>query len=217
MGTNRLHWPETPMLPTIRLKDKAERRLKGGHLWVYSNEVDTAATPLKGLGAGAEAVIETSAGKPLGRAVVSPEQLICARLYTRDASQPLDASFIVHRLKIALSARELWYPEQCYRWVYGDSDSLPGLVIDRFMDVVVVQISSAAMEERRQDILDAINKVVKPACIVLKNNGKLRAVEKRSRKQAKKKIQAPQLKSRPPSAKNGTPKGNNKKKRQTNK
>merc|ERR1712000_723262 len=155
MGTNRLHWPETPMLPTIRLKDKAERRLKGGHLWVYSNEVDTAATPLKGLGAGAEAVIETSAGKPLGRAVVSPEQLICARLYTRDASQPLDASFIVHRLKIALSARELWYPEQCYRWVYGDSDSLPGLVIDRFMDVVVVQISSAAMEERRQDILDA--------------------------------------------------------------
>ncbi|MAK89646.1 MAG: RlmI/RlmK family 23S rRNA methyltransferase [Oceanospirillaceae bacterium] len=165
------------MLPTIRLKDKAERRLKGGHLWVYSNEVDTAATPLKGLSTGAEAVIETSTGKALGRAVVSPEQLICARLYTRDASQPLDASFIVHRLKIALSARELWYPEQCYRWVYGDSDSLPGLVIDRFMDVVVVQISSAAMEERRQDILDAINKVVKPACIVLKNDGKLRAVE----------------------------------------
>ena len=165
------------MLPTIRLKEKAERRLKGGHLWVYSNEVDIQSTPLKGLPAGSEAVIETSAGKALGRAVLSPEQLICARLYSRDGKQPLDASFIVHRLKIALSSRELWYPDQCYRWVYGDSDSLPGLVIDRFMDVVVVQISSAAMEARRQDIIDAINKVAKPSCIVLKNDGKLRAVE----------------------------------------
>lgn len=165
------------MLISLRLKNKAERRLKGGHLWVYSNEVDTAQTPLKGLQAGQEVIIEAASGKVLGRAIVSPEQLICARLISRDSKQPLDASLIVHRLKVALSSRELWYPHQCYRWVYGDSDGLPGLVIDRFGDVVVIQISNMAMELRRQDIVDAVMKVVKPATIVLKNDGKLRAVE----------------------------------------
>lgn len=165
------------MLTSLRLKNKAERRLKGGHLWVYSNEVDTAQTPLKGLQAGQEVVIEAANGKALGRAIVSPEQLICARLISRDSKQPLDASLIVHRLKVALSSRELWYPHQCYRWVYGDSDGLPGLVVDRFGDVVVVQISNMAMELRRQEIVDAIAKVAKPRTIVLKNDGKLRAVE----------------------------------------
>lgn len=165
------------MLPTLRLKAKAERRLKGGHLWVYSNEVDTALTPLKSVQAGDEVIIEAAGGKPLGVAVASPEQLICARLFSRDSKARLDASQIVHRLKIALSSRELWYPHQCYRWVYGDSDGLPGLVVDRFGATVVVQISSVAMELRRQDIVDAIAKVVKPDCIVLKNDGKLRAVE----------------------------------------
>ena len=165
------------MLTSLRLKNKAERRLKGGHLWVYSNEVDIAQTPLKGLQAGQEVVIEAANGKALGRAIVSPEQLICARLISRDSKQPLDASLIVHRLKVALSSRELWYPHQCYRWVYGDSDGLPGLVVDRFGDVVVVQISNMAMELRRQDIVDAIVKVAKPRTIVLKNDGKLRAVE----------------------------------------
>ena len=165
------------MRPILRLNPKAERRLKGGHLWVYSNEVDVAATPLKGLVAGSEVVVESSAGKALGAAVVSPEQLICARLFSRDANAMLDQSMLVHRLQVAQSGRELWYPHQCYRWVYGDSDGLPGLVIDRFGGVVVIQISSVAMEERRQAIIDAVNKVAKPHCIVLKNDGKLRAVE----------------------------------------
>lgn len=165
------------MLATLRLKNKAERRLKGGHLWVYSNEVDIQQTPLKGMQAGQEVIIEAANGKALGMAIVSPEQLICARIISRDSKQQLDASLIVHRLKIAMSGRELWYPYQCYRWVYGDSDGLPGLVIDRFGDVVVIQISNMAMELRRQDIIDAVIKVAKPATVVLKNDGKLRAVE----------------------------------------
>ena len=165
------------MLPTLRLKAKAERRLKGGHLWVYSNEVDIAITPLKNMTAGSEVVVEAANGKALGVAVVSPEQLICARLFSRDSKQTLDVSLMVHRLQVAQSGRELWYPQSCYRWVFGDSDGLPGLVIDRFGDVVVIQISSVAMELRRQAIIDAVNKVAKPQCIVLKNDGKLRAVE----------------------------------------
>ncbi|WP_221793116.1 class I SAM-dependent rRNA methyltransferase [Oceanobacter mangrovi] len=164
-------------LSTIRLKAKCERRLKSGHLWVYSNEVDIAQTPLKQLTAGQQVVVEAANGKALGTAVVSPEQLICARLISRDSSQLLDSSLIVHRLKVAMGGREAWYPHSCYRWVYGDSDGLPGLVVDRFGAIVVVQISSVLMETLKQEIVDAILKVAKPDCVVLKNDGKLRAVE----------------------------------------
>lgn len=164
-------------MQTLRLKANAERRLKAGHQWVYSNEVDIEATPLKGLQNGAEVVVEMANGKALGVAVVSPEQLICARLFSRDSSAKLDQSMLVHRLQVAQSGRELWYPQQCYRWAYGDSDGLPGLVIDRFGEVVVVQISSMAMELRKEAIVAAILKVAKPSCIVLKNDGKVRAQE----------------------------------------
>ena len=165
------------MHPVLRLNANSERRLKGGHLWVYSNEVDTNASPLKNYEPGMQVVVEAANGKALGTAVMSPEQLICARLISRNPKQFLDASLMVHRLKVALSTRDLWYPHQCYRWVYGDSDGLPGGVIDRFGDVVVVQISSVAMEQRIDDLLDAINKVAKPRVIVLKNDGKLRETE----------------------------------------
>lgn len=96
------------MLTSLRLKPKTERRLKSGHLWVYSNEVDTAQTPLKNITAGEQVVIEAASGKPLGVAVMNPDQLICGRLISRSPSQLLDASLIVHRLQVALSSRELF-------------------------------------------------------------------------------------------------------------
>jgi len=162
---------------TLRLKPKAERRLKSGHLWVFSNEIDIEKTPIKELEPGSQAVIESANGKALGSVIVSPDQLICARLISRQPGQFLDVSLIVHRLKVALSSRNLWYPHDCYRWVYGDSDGLPGLVIDRFADVVVVQISNTAMELHKSDIIDAVIKVVKPRVIVVKNTGKMRQSE----------------------------------------
>ena len=162
---------------TLRLKPKAERRLKSGHLWVFSNEVDTEQTPLKTLPAGSQVIIESAAGKILGTAVASPDQLVCARLISRHPGQFLEASLIVHRLKVAQSSRELWYPHSCYRWVYGDSDGLPGLVIDRFADIVVIQISSIAMEQMKEAIVDGVLKVAKPQAIVMKNTGKLRQAE----------------------------------------
>ncbi|GGY50749.1 hypothetical protein GCM10011297_24530 [Bacterioplanes sanyensis] len=163
------------MTALLRLKPKADKRIKGGHCWVYSNEVDIAQTPLKTLTPGQQVVVESASGQTLGVALVSPQQLICARLFSRDAGQVLDRSWLVHRLNVALSSRELWYPHQCYRWVYGDSDALPGLVIDRFGDVVVIQISSEGMELMRDDIVAAVDQVAKPSAIVLKNDGKLRA------------------------------------------
>lgn len=164
-------------LPRLRLKAQEERRLREGHVWIYSNEVDIAATPLKAFEPGQQAVVEDSKGKPLGVAIVNPNTLICARLVNRDIAHPLSTSLFVHRLQIALSLREAWYPEPYYRLVYGDSDGLPGLVVDRFGDYLVVQISTAGIEREKAGLIDALVKVLKPQGILFKNDGKMRQVE----------------------------------------
>ena len=159
-------------LPRLRLKANEERRLREGHVWVFSNEVDIAATPLKGFEPGQQVVVEDSKGKGLGLAIVNPNTLICARLFNRDIAHPLSTSLFVHRLQIALSVRETWYPEPFYRLVYGDSDGLPGLVVDRFGDHLVVQISTAGIEREKAALIDALVKVLKPQGILLRTTAR---------------------------------------------
>ncbi|HDZ56456.1 MAG TPA: class I SAM-dependent rRNA methyltransferase [Pseudomonas xinjiangensis] len=164
-------------LPSLRLKTNSDRRIKGGHLWVFSNEVDITQTPLTALESGQEVQIETVAGKVLGLATVSPNNLICARLHSRDAAHPLDKPLLVHRFKIALSLREKLFDKPFYRLVYGESDLLPGLVVDRFADHLVVQISTPGMERVREAIIEALVQVLKPVGILFKNDNAARAAE----------------------------------------
>ncbi len=164
-------------LPSLRLKTNADRRLRNGHLWVYSNEIDVAATPLNGFAPGAQALLETSTGKPLGIVAMSPNNLICARLLSRDIKLTLDKSLLVHRLNVALSLRDRLFDKPYYRLVFGDSDLLPGLVVDRFGDILVVQLASATMEKHKDDVLAALIQVVKPSGILLKNDSAARDAE----------------------------------------
>ncbi|MBU1329627.1 MAG: class I SAM-dependent rRNA methyltransferase [Gammaproteobacteria bacterium] len=164
-------------LPSLRLKANADRRLRAGHLWVYSNEIDVAATPLGAFAPGAQAILEAAGGKPLGVVAMSPNNLICARLLSRDTQHVLDKSLLVHRLNVALSLRERLFDQPCYRLVYGDSDLLPGLVVDRFFDILVVQIASATMEQHKDDVLAALVQVLKPRGILLKNDSAARDAE----------------------------------------
>ncbi len=164
-------------LRTLILNNGADRRLRGGHLWIYSNEVDNKKSPLKDFTPGEQVLVEAASGKPLGIAYVNPQTLICGRIIGRDSKFRLDRSLLVHRLNIALSLREACFDSPCYRLVYGDSDGLSGLVIDRFYDVFVVQISTAGMEAVVGDIVSALNKVFMPSAIVLRCDGKMRATE----------------------------------------
>jgi 23S rRNA (cytosine1962-C5)-methyltransferase len=164
-------------LPSLRLKANAERRLRAGHLWVYSNEVDVTLTPLNAFASGDQAQLEAAGGKPLGIVAVSPNNLICARLLSRDCKYPLDKSLLVHRLNVALSLRERLFEQPCYRLVYGDSDWLPGLVVDRFFDILVVQLASATMERHKDEVLAALIQVLKPSGILLKNDSSARDAE----------------------------------------
>ncbi len=164
-------------LPSLRLKANADRRLRAGHLWVYSNEIDVAVTPLNAFEAGDQAILEAAGGKPLGIVALSPNNLICARLLSRDVKHVLDKSLLVHRLNVALSLRERLFDQPCYRLVYGDSDLLPGLVVDRFFDILVVQLASATMERQKDDVLAALIQVLKPSGILLKNDSAARDAE----------------------------------------
>ena len=167
----------SPALNTLKLKNQADRRLRAGHLWIYSNEIDVAATPLKNFQPGEQVVVENAAGKCLGLAYINPHSLLCARLFSRDQRYPLDKSLLVHRLNIALSLRQGMTEKPFYRLVYGDSDFLPGLVVDRFADVLVVQTATAGMEEVKDAITEALVQVIKPSGILFKNDARIRQAE----------------------------------------
>ena len=164
-------------LPSLRLKANAERRLRAGHLWVYSNEVDATATPLSTLAAGDQAILETAGGKPLGIVGVSPNNLICARLLSRDLKHSLGKSLLVHRIQVALSLRERLFEQPCYRLVHGEADLLPGLVVDRFGDHLLVQLTSATMERNKDAVLAALVQVLKPRGVLWKNDSAARDAE----------------------------------------
>ncbi|HET7201845.1 MAG TPA: class I SAM-dependent rRNA methyltransferase [Steroidobacteraceae bacterium] len=164
-------------LPELRLKPREERRISAGHLWIFSNEVDTARTPLTAFEPGAACRVVTSSDRFLGYAYVNPHALICARIVGRNPDYPPGKSLIVHRLQVALALRERLFDRPYYRLAFGESDGLPGLVLDRFGDVVVGQTGTAGMEALKHEVVAAVQKVVAPRTFVWKNDSGARELE----------------------------------------
>ena len=163
-------------LQRLRLKRSEERRLQSGHLWIYSNEVNSQETPLQGFQAGDQVQVESSGGKTLGIAYVNPQSLICARLVSRNA-QRLDAALLLQRLQQALTLRRQLFKEPYYRLVYGESDLLPGLVVDRFGNHLTVQLNTAGMDRVKEQVLDALQQLLNPESILLRNDSAMRTLE----------------------------------------
>ncbi|HLY52397.1 MAG TPA: class I SAM-dependent rRNA methyltransferase [Steroidobacteraceae bacterium] len=164
-------------MATLILKRGEERRLAAGHPWVFSNEVDTGRSPLGAFGAGALVKLHTHRGAFVGYAYVNPHALICARIISRDEAHPIDRALITARLASALNLRRRLIPAPYYRWVFGESDGLPGLVLDRYGEVVVGQIATAGMEALKDEVAAAVREVVSPAALYWKNDGAARALE----------------------------------------
>lgn len=164
-------------LPILCLKKGEERRITQGHLWIFSNEIDKQKSSLKLFEPGEQAVLQAANGKILGLVYVNPNSLICARILSRRVDRYFDHSFFTHRLKVALSLRERLFSKPFYRLVYGESDFLPGIVIDRFDDSLVVQITTAGMEQLKDELLIALEKVLKPRCIIFRNDSSNREME----------------------------------------
>ncbi|MDH5765481.1 MAG: class I SAM-dependent rRNA methyltransferase [Gammaproteobacteria bacterium] len=163
--------------PILKLKKNEERRIKAGHLWVFSNEVNAIETPFDGFEVGQLVDVQSHNNKSLGIAYINPVSLICARMMSRDPKYPPSQSLLVHRIKVALSLREHFFDRPYYRLVFGESDFLPGLVVDRYGDVLVVQITTAGMESMKQDIVMALEKVIKPKHMLLRNDSTARERE----------------------------------------
>ena len=146
-------------------------------MWVFSNEVDVRVTPLTEFEPGALAEVQDARGAPMGTAYVNPRSLIAARLVSRQRNRPLDGDLLRRRLGRALALRESLFPRPFYRLVYGEGDGLPGLIVDRFGDVLVAQVTTAGMERVSEQIVDALRETVRPAGILLRNDTSGRALE----------------------------------------
>ena len=161
----------------LYLKRGEDTRLRAGHLWVFSNEVDVQRSPLSDFEPGQACAILDSRDKPIGIGYVNPNSLICARLVNRGLQHALDKSLLVHKLKVALALREGLFAEPWYRLAFGESDGLPGLTVDRFGDVLVAQTTTAGMERLKGAVTEALVKVLKPRRIWWKNDASIRTLE----------------------------------------
>ncbi len=161
----------------IRLKPREDRRLRAGHLWIFSNEIDTGATPLKGFEPGDLVFVESSSGRRLGVGYINPHSLISVRLLSADPRERIDRAFLAARIGAALHWRERLGVGPYYRLIFGEADRLPGLVADRYGDTLVAQVTTAGMERLLPDIIAALEDVVRPANILLRNDTSSRVLE----------------------------------------
>ncbi|MFP4276619.1 MAG: class I SAM-dependent rRNA methyltransferase [Wenzhouxiangella sp.] len=166
-----------PNSAAIILKNGEDRRLRAGHLWVFSNEVDVAASPLTDLVAGQLANVIDAAGRTVGTALVNPHSLICARLISRRADVVPSTHWLLERLRAALALRERLFDQPFYRMVFGESDGLPGLIVDRFGGVLVAQANTAGMDGLRADIEQALEQLLQPEGVLWRNDSVVRELE----------------------------------------
>ena len=161
----------------LQLNKREDRRLRAGHLWVFSNEVNVKKTPLHNFAPGQTVSVVAHDGSFLGTGYVNPNSLICARLISRNANEKLNRALLLQRLKTALAFREAFFQKPFYRWCYGESDGLPGLIIDRYGDVIVAQITTAGMENIKDEIIATIETIVQPKALLLRNDSPIRSME----------------------------------------
>lgn len=164
----------SPDNPVLRLRKNQDRRLRSGHPWIFSNEIEG----VEGEPAdGAIVDVVDSRGAYLGRGYINRHSLIAARLLTR-SRDPIDAAFFKKRIARAIAYREELFPgARALRLVAGEGDFMPGLVVDRYDDVLAVQLTTLGMETRKEWIKEALLAALEPRAMVLRNDVSVRKLE----------------------------------------
>ncbi|MBP9181698.1 MAG: class I SAM-dependent rRNA methyltransferase [Fuscovulum sp.] len=163
--------------PVVRLRPKAEARaIRHGFPWVYADEL-VLDRRTSGLAPGTLAVLEDAERRPLGLVTVNPASKIVARMLDRDPAAVVDQAWFQARLERALALRDRLYPGPFYRMVHAEADGLPGVVIDRFGDVAVVQPNAAWAETLLQPLVAALVAVTGVACVIKNGSGRARGLE----------------------------------------
>lgn len=159
---------------TVLLRRGEERRILKGHPWVFSNEV----RKVEGEPApGSVVEIRRSDERLIGYGIYNPHSLIAVRLFSR-TRRALDRRFLIERLERAASLRETVYPGAvAYRLVHGESDGLPGLIVDRYGGAFSLQTLALGMDRLKDRICDALEATFHPRVIVERNESALRSLE----------------------------------------
>jgi 23S rRNA (cytosine1962-C5)-methyltransferase len=161
---------------TIIVPKGQRAKARDGSPWIFSNEIrmDQAA---KALTPGSVVNVRGEDGRAFGTGYFNPKSLIAVRLLSADCDAMIDTAFFAKRLKHAVALRDAIYDRPFYRLCHAEGDGLPGLVIDRFDDTLTVQIGTAGMERQVEAIAQALQEIVAPKTIVLRNDAPSRALE----------------------------------------
>jgi 23S rRNA (cytosine1962-C5)-methyltransferase len=160
-------------LKIMKLRREAAKRRTPGRIWVFSNELETVDTSVP---PGTICGLAYPDGKPAGVGFFNPKSLIAMRLLAQDTHQ-LPEGFIKERLAAALAYREELGVDRACRLSFGESDGLPGLVVDRYGDAVVVEILSAGMELLKDEVTAALVDLLRPKGVAYKNTHQFRELE----------------------------------------
>lgn len=163
--------------PVVRLIPKADARaIRHGFPWAYSNEM-VMDRRTKALAAGTIAVLEDAERRPMGVVAVTPQSRITCRMLDRDPETQIDQAWFETRLSAALAHRERLFDQPFYRLVHAEADGLPGVVIDRFGDVAVIQPNAAWADVLIEPLVAALAKVSGVTGIVMNGTGRARSLE----------------------------------------
>ncbi len=165
-----------PARPRITLKPGHHKRIKAGHPWGYSNEVDRDGS-VGQIERGSLVDVHGSGGAELGTAFWNPDTLIALRMLERRVGVAIDQPWLVGRLGRALELRERLWKRPFYRWVHGEGDDLSGLVIDRYDDVLVAQLNAAGWELLWPELQSALIELLDPRAIVVRTEASARSQE----------------------------------------
>lgn len=141
--------------PAVTVSAKAERSLRAGHPWVYAEEIRASQGELT---AGGITDVFTQKGAWLGAGIYSPSSKIAVRVLTDNANETFTDAFFARRVKYALEYRRtvMGGDFNACRLIFGEADGLPGVTVDRFEDVLVTQIMSYGMEQRKDLLYHAL-------------------------------------------------------------
>jgi 23S rRNA (cytosine1962-C5)-methyltransferase len=159
----------------ITLKKNADRRIRKGHLWVFSNEIQT--PPISELSPGSLHELKDFHGEFLGMVYANPASLIAARILSW-RKRDIDADFFRERIAAALERRMRLFPDRnVYRLVFGESDLLPGLVVDRYAEFLAVQSLTAGIDHFLDLVIETLCGLLSPTGIFLRNDSHFRELE----------------------------------------
>ncbi|MEI4194833.1 RSP_2647 family RNA methyltransferase [Roseovarius sp. E0-M6] len=164
-------------LPVLRLKPKSNpRHIRHGFPWVFDNEVVTDRRT-RAIAPGALAVLEDAERRPLALVAVNPGSRIIGRVLDRDPGASMDEAWVRAHIGRALTLRERLFDAPFYRLIHAEADGLPGLIIDRFGDVAVIQPNAAWAETHLDTLCAALVEVTGVTTVVKNAGGRARALE----------------------------------------